>query len=146
VEIVMGDARLSMEREPPQQFDLLALDAFSSDSIPVHLLTREAFELYQRHLKTNGVLAVHISNHYLDLEPVMLNLARQFHYQASLIDYDENEEDWWMYSSTWMLLTRDQRILGSPAIAEGISAVRAGNPKVPLWTDDFASLFPILKP
>jgi hypothetical protein len=145
VDIIMGDARLSMEREPSQQFDLLALDAFSSDSIPVHLLTREAFKLYQRHLVTNGVVAIHISNHYLDLEPVTLNLARQFHYRASLIDYDENEEDWWMYSSTWMLLSRDPRIMGNPAIAEGISAVMSGDPKVPLWTDDFASLFQILK-
>src|SRR5208337_1454432 len=107
MEIAMGDARLSMEREPSQQFDLLALDAFSSDAIPVHLLTREAFELYGRHLKPNGVLAVHISNHYLDLEPVLANLARRFNYKAALIDYDETDETWWLYSSTWMLLTRD---------------------------------------
>ena len=89
VEVAPGDARLSLEREPSQQFDLLALDAFSSDAIPVHLLTREAFELYGRHLKPNGVLAVHISNHYLDLEPVVANLARRFNYKAALINYDE---------------------------------------------------------
>jgi len=145
VEVVMGDARLSMEREPPQQFDLLALDAFSSDSIPLHLLTREAFDLYQRHLRTNGVVVVHISNHYLDLEPVVVNLAREFHYQVSLVDFEEDEESWWMYSNTWMVLTRDQGIIDSPGIKEGVSAVTAKHPKVPLWTDDFASLFPILR-
>src|SRR5204862_2750866 len=105
VEVVPGDARLSLEREPPQQFELLVLDAFSSDAIPVHLLTKEAFEVYERHLKPGGILAIHISNHYLDLEPVVTNLARQFNYKLALIDYDENDEDWWAYSSTWMLLT-----------------------------------------
>ena len=145
IEVVMGDARLSMEREAPQQLDLLALDAFSSDAIPLHLLTREAFALYQRHVRTNGVVVVHISNHYLDLEPVVVNLAREFHYRVSLIDWEENDEDWWMYSSTWIILTRDERILSSPGIAEGISAVTAKTPKVPLWTDDFASLFQILR-
>ena len=145
VDVVMGDARLSMEREAPQQLDLLALDAFSSDSIPLHLLTREAFALYQRHLKTNGVVVVHISNHYLDLEPVVVNLARQFHYQASLVDFNENDEDWWIYSSTWMILTCDQRVIDAPGIAEGVSAITAKHPKIPLWTDDFASLFPILR-
>ena len=106
VEVVLGDARLSMEREPPQQFDLLALDAFSSDAIPVHLLTREAFEIYERHMKPDGIIAVHISNRYLDLEPVVVNLAR--HSTTSWpLSYDENDEEWWVYSSTWMLLTRN---------------------------------------
>src|SRR5208283_1816496 len=99
VEVVPGDARLSMEREPPQHFDLLALDAFSGDAIPVHLLTKEAFDIYERHMNTNGVIAVHISNHYLDLEPVVVNLARQFHYKLAPIDYDENEDEWWLYGS-----------------------------------------------
>ena len=89
VEVAPGDARLSLEREPPQHFDLLVLDAFSGDAIPVHLLTKEAFEVYQRHLNTNGVIAVHISNHYLDLEPVVVNLARHFGYKLASIDYEE---------------------------------------------------------
>src|SRR6185295_11925740 len=116
VEIALGDARLSMEREPPQQFDLLVLDAFSSDAIPVHLLTKEAFQIYQRHLNTNAIIAVHISNHYLDLEPVVVNLAKTFDYQLALIDYDETDEEWWLYSSTWILLTRNAEILKSPPI------------------------------
>jgi spermidine synthase len=144
VDIAMGDARLSMERDSPQQFDLLALDAFSSDAIPVHLLTKEAFDVYQRHLKTNSIIVVHISNHYLDLEPVVANLAKQFGYKMAIIDYDENDEEWWLYSSTWILLSRDQNLLDQPAIKTAMKS-NFSKRKVPLWTDDFTSLFQILK-
>jgi hypothetical protein len=146
-EIALGDARLSLEREQPQHFDLIVLDAFSSDAIPVHLLTKEAFEVYERHLNTNGIIAVHVSNHYLDLEPVVVNLARHFGYKMAAIDYDdtENEDDWWLYSSTWILLTRDQRVIDSPAIHAACYTVRTNSIKVPLWTDDFTSLFQVLK-
>lgn len=145
VEVALGDARLCMEREAPQGFDLLALDAFSSDAIPVHLLTREAFELYQRHVKTNGVIAVHISNHYLDLQPVVENLAEHFHYKMAVIDYDESPEEWWLYSSTWVLLTRDAALLASPEIAAATVESKSSAKKPALWTDDFASLYQILK-
>ena len=146
VEVAMGDARLSMEREPPQQFDLLALDAFSSDAIPVHLLTREAFQIYERHLKTNGIIAVHISNHYLNLEPVVANIANHFHYHLAMFDYDEtdNEEDWWLYSSSWILLTHSDETFHNPALATGATPIQTNWARVPLWTDDFASLFQIL--
>ena len=77
VECTLGDGRLSLERQPSQQFDLLALDAFNGDALPVHLLTREAFAVYDRHLKTNGIIAVDISNKSLDLEPVIANIARE---------------------------------------------------------------------
>jgi hypothetical protein len=143
--VMLGDARLSLERDAPQQFDLLALDAFSSDAIPVHLLTKEAFELYQRHLKTNAVVAVHISNHFLDLQPVVLNLARNFNYQAAIIDYDDSDGDWWLYSSTWILLTRNAELLRAPAICDVATAPGTNAVRVPLWTDDFTSLFQILK-
>jgi hypothetical protein len=145
VEIALGDARLSMERESPQQFDLLALDAFSSDAIPVHLLTKEAFELYQRHVKTNGIIVVHISNHYLNLEPVVTNLAREFGYGQASIDYDENDDEWWLYSSTWVILTRNREILDKPSIQRAATASKRKQKPIPLWTDDFASLFQILK-
>jgi SAM-dependent methyltransferase len=145
VDVIPGDARLSLEREPSQQFDLLALDAFNSDSIPVHLLTREAFEVYDRHLKTNGVLALHISNHYLDLEPVVAALAQTFHFQSARIEYDEMPDQWWLYPSTWMLLTRDPNLLTSPELAVFSSLPSTNSPAVPLWTDDYASLFRILK-
>lgn len=145
VEIAPGDARLSLEREARQHFDLLVLDAFSSDAIPVHLLTKEAFELYQRHVNTNGIIAVHISNHYLDLEPVVANLARHFGYKLASIDYEETDEEWWLYSSTWVLLSHNDQIMDSPAIRNAASTVQTNTVKVPLWTDDFASLFQILR-
>ena len=153
VEIALGDARLSLEREPPQHFDLLALDAFSSDAIPVHLLTKEAFEVYGRHLKTNGIVAVHISNHYLDLEPVVVNLARHFNYRLASISHDESdsetdedgEDAWWDYSSTWILLTRSEEIISSAAINHAASSVKTNAVNIPLWTDDFASVFQILQ-
>ena len=145
VEVVLGDARLSLENEPSQHFDLLVLDAFSSDAVPVHLLTREAFETYERHLNTNGIIAVHISNHYLDLEPVVVNIARHFGYKLASIDFEENDEEWWLYSSTWVLLSRNERIINSPAIRSAASTVKTNSTRVPLWTDDFASLFQILR-
>jgi hypothetical protein len=113
IEVALGDARLSLEHESPQQFDLLALDAFSSDAIPVHLLTREAFELYLNHVNPNGVIAVHISNRYLDLQPVLQNVAAHFKLQLAIIDFDEPEavagEVEWLYSSTVRLPRRRRR-------------------------------------
>jgi spermidine synthase len=145
VEVAPGDARLSLEREPPQHFDLLVLDAFSGDAIPVHLLTKEAFETYERHLNTNAIIAVHISNHYLNLEPVVINLARQFGYKLASIDYEEAEDEWWLYGSTWVLLSRSAQVINRPAIRDAASVVNTNSTKVPLWTDDFASLFQILR-
>ena len=109
--ITPGDARLSLELEPSQNFDLLAVDAFSSDAIPVHLLTREAFALYLFHLNTNGLMAVHVSNHFLDLEPVVLRQAAEFGLHAVVIDHDADPAQWWIYSSTWILLSRDDQVL-----------------------------------
>jgi hypothetical protein len=145
VDVVLGDARLSLEQEPPQNFDLLALDAFSGDAIPVHLLTREAFALYERHLNPNGIIAVHISNHYLNLQPVVQNLAREFNYQVALIDYDETDEEWWLYASTWMLLTRNPAVLNLPSIRDAATPLTAPPPSLPTWTDDFASLLQVLR-
>ncbi len=145
VEIVLGDARLSLEREPSQRFDLLALDAFSSDAIPVHLLTKEAFAQYHRHLVPNGIIAVHVSNHYLDLVPVVINLAREFNYHIVAVDYDEDEERWWLYPSTWLLLSQSQQLLNTPAIRDSAYSLKTNAVRIPVWTDDFASLFQILK-
>lgn len=145
VEVVLGDARLSLEREPPQEFDLLALDAFSGDAIPVHLLTKEAFELYGRHLRTNGVIVVHITNHFLDLEPVILNLARHCGYEAVVVNSKEAEERWWLFEAKWMVLSRNAALLNSAALAAAAQPPSPSTRTVPLWTDDFASLFQILK-
>ena len=144
VDVVLGDARLSLEKEPPQNFDLLVLDAFSSDAIPVHLLTREAFELYQRHLKPNAIIAVHISNHYLNLEPVVANLASHFGYRTAMVETEETDEEWWLYASSWVLLSRSEEMLNSQVIRGGATALKTGK-RVPPWTDDFTSLFQILK-
>ena len=148
VDVVMGDARLSMDRElaagTPQSFDLLALDAFSSDAIPVHLLTREAFEIYLGHLAPEGILAVHISNRYLDLAPVVERLAD--HFQLAVVSVsDSGGDEWWVYSSTWMLLSRDGAVLQRDAIVEAADPCGKGS-GCPLWTDDFASVWSILIP
>jgi hypothetical protein len=151
IEVVLGDARLSLEREPSQDFDLLAIDAFTSDAIPVHLLTKEAFEVYERHIKTNGIIIIHTSNQYLDLEPVVANAARQFNYKMATINYDDDaangdgEDEWWVYSSTWILLTRNAELINSPAINQSASPANTNAVNIPLWTDDFASLFQIME-
>ena len=148
VDVVMGDARLMMEREvrdgKTQQFDLLALDAFSSDAIPVHLLTREAFEIYLQQLKPDGVLAVHISNRYLNLQPVVEKLADAFKLHVATIS-DDNEPEWWIYATTWMIVTRNKEFLASDRIKEVAEAPEADKTTFPLWTDDYASLYSIMK-
>ena len=148
VDIILGDARLSMERElaagQSQQFDLLALDAFSSDAIPVHLLTKEAFEIYLKHLTTNGVIAVHTSNRYLNLRPVVEGLARQFGLKTATIS-DDDEKDWWIYRTTWILVTRNQALLDNEEIRAATDSPETPAKPVGLWTDDHASLYEILK-
>jgi SAM-dependent methyltransferase len=143
VAVALGDARLSLEREPPENFDVLALDAFSSDAIPVHLLTVEAFKTYLRHLKPGGVLAVHISNRYLDLVPVVQQAARHLSLELRQVENDD-EDDAGVYRSDWMLLSI------SPAAFEGQLLKEAGErldavPRVKLWTDDYSDLYRILK-
>ncbi len=148
VDVVMGDARLMMEEEidgkPGQQFDLLALDAFSSDAIPVHLLTKEAFAIYEKQLKPDGVLAIHISNRYLDLRPVVEKLAAHFGYEAVTIS-DDSEPEWWIYATTWMVLSKNKTYMASERIRDGADAPEAHPSNLPLWTDDFASLYAIMK-
>ena len=103
-DVAMGDARLSLEREQPENFDVLAVDAFSSDSIPVHLLTFEAMKLFFHHLKPDGILAVHISNRYLDLEPVVKGESDQLGKTARTVDTDDNNSQD-VFAATWVLVT-----------------------------------------
>jgi len=141
-EVTLGDARLSLEREPRQDFDILAIDAFSSDAIPVHLLTREAFLLYFQHLKANGVLAVHVSNKHLDLRPVVRTAAESLQKSARVIDTEDGEND--VFGATWVLLTSDRDFFDKPLLrtaAEPVTSTR----HVRLWTDDYSNLFGILK-
>lgn len=150
VELVMGDGRLSMENEPPQNYDVLIMDAFSSDAVPVHLLTKEAFDIYQRHLKPDGAILVNISNRYLDLRPVVENAARALGFQSVHINNedgggDEDDGGWWLYSSSWMILSKNKEFLERPAIKFVASPPLAEPNRIPLWTDDYTSMFRILQ-
>ncbi len=146
--MVLGDARLSMEEElergEPQRFDLLALDAFSSDAIPIHLLTKEAFALYLQHLEKDGILAVHISNRYLDLQPVVEKLAHEFGLAVATVSDDESES-WWIYRTKWVLIAREERLLEADEIREKTSPLSAKTEQAPIWTDDHASLVQVLR-
>ena len=144
VEVVSGDGRLMLANQPSQKFDVLVLDAFSGDAIPAHLLTREAFELYvDEHLKEDGVLAVHVSNRYLDLTPVIARLAEEFEMPCVLIRNQAREMHLYESVSDWLLLTRNQLFLELPAVREAANHV-ASEPTFPLWTDQYNNLFRLL--
>ncbi len=139
--IVLGDGRLSLEREPDQRYDLLIVDAFSGDSIPVHLLTAQALKLYFRHLKPNGILALHITNSHLDLASAVEKLGRTLGKHALLVTNKEDEERD-IYSARWALLS--SKPISSPAIQNAASKL-ASRPDLRVWTDDYNNLFQILK-
>jgi hypothetical protein len=143
ITFAMGDARLSMEREPSSGFDILAIDAFSSDSIPVHLLTAEAFAIWFRHIGPEGMLAVHISNRYLDLEPVIATAAAHLGATARVVESDGDNARA-VYGSTWVLLSKHPSVLESAALA-GASRPLAPRHAVSLWTDDYSDLISILR-
>ena len=140
-EVVLGDGRLSLEREPDQRYDLLAVDAFSGDSIPVHLLTTQALELYFRHLKPGGILALHITNTHLDLPPVVETLRRALDKHAVMIT-NERDEDREIYTATWAVVS--SKPLTSPAI-EDVAEDLPYRPELRAWTDDYNNLFQILR-
>jgi hypothetical protein len=142
LDLVMGDARLSLERQPPQHFDVLILDAFSSDAIPMHLLTREAFAQYRRHLSADGVLAVHISNRYLDLEPVCARAAQQLERPARLLHTSMSDT---MDASDWVIIAPDETYWNDSVFA-GASVEELHVPaSFAGWTDQYSSLWPLLK-
>ncbi len=139
-ELAMGDARLSLEHEAPQNFDALLLDAFSGDSVPVHLLTREAFEIYQRHLHPNGIIAVHITNKYLNLAPVVERLAKEFGYLTTRQCIDPGGLAG-HYQPDYLLLTKDPEFIKAHP---PVPPKYARDLEVPLWTDHAHNLFQIL--
>ena len=147
VTMVLGDARISLERElvetGPQNFDVLALDTFSSDSIPVHLVTKEAFELYLEHLAPDGIIAAHITNLHLDLQPVFWGLARYYNLSMARVNYEGDSHGG--YASHWILLARDPAILEIPAIRNQSINLAGYSTNLRLWTDDYSNLFQILK-
>ena len=144
LEFAIGDARLSLERElaqgTPQKFDVLAIDAFSSDSIPVHLITREAIRMYMQHLARDGVLAVHISNRFLDLKPVLANIAREEGLQVRLVS-DHPPEPASM--TDWVLIATTPEAFNNEALA--VAETIDPTPGFSLWTDQFNNLLDVLK-
>ena len=139
---ILGDARLALEREPPQNYDVLAIDAFSGGSVPVHLLTVEAIDIYLRHLKPDGVLAFHVTNRFLALPPVLMLAAKAKGLSAVLVHDDAETSD--LRRTDWMLLSRDPARLARPEIVESVQAV-APIDGLKLWTDDFNDLIRVLK-
>ena len=142
IEVAIGDARLNLEREPAQGFDVLAVDAFSSDSIPVHLITREALAVYLRHMKPDGIVAFHVSNRFLNLVPVVARLAQEHGAHAVLVD-EESDDD--RTTSTWVLVSRDKKALERPEIVEAGATGPETRDDWRTWTDDYSNLVQILK-
>ena len=144
-ELVMGDARLSMEREADQQYDVIVLDAFSSDAIPVHLLTLEAFDHYKRHLKPDGAIVVHVSNRYLDLHPVVYRIADKIGFPAITIDDNDTAyEEAGFYGSDWIIMTRNQVLLQQPLIRDVTAEAVEFPARIMYWTDERSDLLSIL--
>lgn len=142
IEHVLGDARLNLEREADQQFDVLAVDAFSSDAIPMHLITSEALALYLRHVRAGGVIAFHVSNKYLNLPPVVKRLAEEHGLKTSyMVDKMADNPT----TSHWVLLTASQAFLDLPHIKAATLDIQA-RPDWRLWTDDFNNLLQVFKP
>jgi SAM-dependent methyltransferase len=145
VEVATGDGRLLLESEPSQQFDILVMDAFSGDSVPVHLITREAFQTYFRHLKPGGILAVNISNTYLDLEPVMERAANTFDKTALVYHYTPDVgDDLLCFSCSWTLIMDRQTAAAHPELQKEAKLLKPERP-FRVWTDDFSNMYGILK-
>jgi SAM-dependent methyltransferase len=146
IEVAIGDARLNLEREAPQGFDVLAVDAFSGDAIPVHLITREALQVYLRQVKPDGIVAFHVSNRFLDLVPVVARLAKEEGVHAVLVNDDPEEDDQSRRSRTdWVLVSKSRPALEAPKIAEAGAAPAEDRPAWRTWTDDYSNLVQILK-
>jgi hypothetical protein len=145
-DIILGDARLSMEdelrRNHAERFDLLVLDAFSGDAIPVHLLTEEAFAIYLKQIRPNGVIAVHISNTYLDLRPVIEGAARRYGLESVVIHDDGDGRA--TVESLWMILSRDRGLLDSLLSQQQMVWQQTARNPV-LWTDEYSNLFQVLR-
>ena len=146
VELAVGDARLTLEREAPQGFDVLAIDAFSSDAIPVHLITKEALGIYLRHVKPDGIVAFHVSNRFLDLIPVVARLAREHGVHVTHVKDDPDDDDPLGRSrSDWLLVSRSAEALKKEKIVEAGAAEPQDKPEWRTWTDDYSNLIQILK-
>jgi len=143
IDIAVGDARLVLRREPPQQFDVLVVDAFYGDAIPVHLLTREALAVYLRHIKPGGAVAFHVTNLYLNLPPVVKQLADEAGYEARLIVDRPLPARPYAFPSEWVIVTRDTSFAADPEVAKKLVAIKPIS-GMKTWTDDFNNLFQVV--
>ncbi len=145
--VVMGDGRLSLEREAPRGYDVLGIDAFSGDSIPMHLVTREAMQLYLKYIKPDGVIVFQATNRYIDIMPVVKRHANELGLEAVLVsDVPDSSigASYWLSSTDQILVTRDKKLLAHPRIAEAASEIK-DRPELPTFTDAHHNLFRILK-
>jgi len=151
VDVVLGDARISMEREKSRgqrgQYDIIAVDAFSSDAIPVHLLTRECYRLYRYHLKDDGILAMHVSSRYFNLHPVILALAELEEKKGvrALLIQDEGSRLQGTDATSWILLTSNQEFINNPEVRNAISPWTPDDFPALLFTDDYSNLIRLLR-
>ncbi|HUA63067.1 MAG TPA: fused MFS/spermidine synthase [Verrucomicrobiae bacterium] len=143
VEVALGDGRLSLENEPSQNFDILIMDAFSGDSVPVHLITREALTTYFRHLKPGGILAINITNRYLNLKPVIERGAAAFGKVAYAYAFQPEVDDYLCYGCDWALIMDRSTIDRHPELRMNADPLDP-NPAFRAWTDDFSNMFQIL--
>ncbi len=146
-EVVLGDGRLSLEREPPRGYDVLGIDAFSGDSIPMHLVTREAMAIYLKHLKPDGVIVFQATNRFIDLMPVVKRLAAEFGLEAVLVSDSPEDADgaaYWYSSTDQVIVTRNRALLAWPRIAQAAEPI-AERPDLPTFTDAHHNLLRILK-
>ena len=146
-EVILGDGRLSLEREAPRGYDVLGIDAFSGDSIPMHLVTREAMQLYLKHLAPDGVLVFQATNRYIDIMPVIQRHAQELGLHAMLVtDTPESRDgaDYWLSSTDQILVTRNKALFDHPRLAEAAWPM-ADRPELPTFTDAHHNLVRILK-
>jgi spermidine synthase len=143
MQVVRGDARVSLAAEPPQRYDVLIVDAFSGDAVPAHLLTAQALDVYRRHLVPGGIIAFHVSNRFLALAPVVRQLAEDVGMQAVRV-FDREDLTRHVFDSDWVLVTSNAGFLANPAVVRVRQPIVVP-PGLRLWTDDYSSLFPVIK-
>jgi hypothetical protein len=147
--VIIGDARISLEKELAEtgsrEFDILVVDAFSGDSIPIHLMTKEAFELYFQHLKPDGILAVHISNLHLDLSHPVRTISEELGYTPLSVEHTPEDDNYHSYYSHWVLISPDPGLESRLALTGFLSEWYTGKPKEILWTDDYCNLLQVVE-
>lgn len=142
IESQIGDARLALQRDHSRRFDLLAVDAFSGDAIPVHLLTRQALAIYRAHLMPGGIIAFHVSNNYLDLSAVVKSLADDAGLHAELLR-NHDDPDTMVLASDWVLVTKSGKVFDNPALK--VHRIAFSGRAVPVWTDEYNDLLRVFK-